>query len=189
MRTWAIQGRPCLTKRNRRLDAISIDQTETRTYHSTVSTTQEIAVAMFRVACVLMTITGMLACPFVCMANVGGHRPPVEPRAGCSCCQHRWQDSSGESKSGKSPVDPERRGLPPSEACDCICLCKGAVEAAGVREIDLGGQSTLIAWLGFSPSAGADAASGPLTSFAEAPPPPRLGSGRLIRLAFASLLL
>ena len=143
---------------------------------------------MFRVAYILLTIAGILACPFACMAKVGGHRASVEQRAGCSCCQHR-QAPAGESGSGRSPVEPERRGPAHPEGCNCTCLCKGAVETTEVPKADLGEQTAFAVWL--DTSLLTQAGAGPLSfsSFGEALPPPQLGSGRMIRLALASLLL
>ena len=144
---------------------------------------------MFRVTCVLLTITGMLACPFVCMAKVGAHGAPAEQRAGCPCCQHRSQHPASEGQSDSSPVRPERDGPSPIEDCDCTCLCKGAPHAEGDFKFSLEKQTADNVWLDFSLAAQADAGSQSLRCFAEAPPPPKLGSGRLIRLALASLLL
>ena len=148
---------------------------------------------MFRVAYILLTIAGILACPFTCMAKVGGLRASVEQRAGCSCCQHP-QAPAGESGSGRSPPEPERReperrGPAHPEGCNCICLCKGAVETTGVPKVDLGEQTAFAVWLDASLLTQAGAESLSFSSFGEALPPPQLGSGRMIRLALASLLL
>ena len=144
---------------------------------------------MFRVAYVLLTVAGISACPFMCMAKVGDHGASAEQRAGCPCCQHRRQDPTGEGQSDNSPVKPERDGPSPIEDCDCTCLCKGALHAEGVFKFNLEEQTAGNVWLDFSLGARADAGFQSLPWFAEAPPPPKLGSGRLIRLAFASLLL
>jgi len=143
---------------------------------------------MFRVAYVLLTVAGILACPFACMANVGAQSASVEQRAGCSCCQHR-QAPVAESGSGSRLVEPEHRSPAHPEGCNCTCLCKGAVETTGVPKADLGEHMALAVWLGTSLLTHADAGALSLSSFDEGPPPPRLGSGRMIRLALASLLL
>ncbi len=158
---------------------------------------------MFRVAYVLLTVAGISACPFVCMAKVGDHGAPVGQRAGCPCCQHRCQDPTGQAptgqdptgegqsdnKSDNNPVKPERDDPSPIEGCDCTCLCKGAPHAEGVFEFDLEEQTAGNVRLDFSVGAQADIDFQSLLCFAEAPPPPKLGSGRSIRLALASLLL
>lgn len=139
---------------------------------------------MFRAAYVLLTIAGILACPFSCMAKVGDHRASVEQRAGCSCCQDR-QNPADE----RSPLEPERRGPANPEGCDCTCLCKGAVETKAVPMADLDGQLAFAVCLDVCLLRHPNVESPSLFHFSESPPPPQLGSGRMIRLALASLLL
>ena len=144
---------------------------------------------MFRVAYILLTVAGILACPFKCMAKVGAQGVPAEQRAGCSCCQHSWQDPAGGSGFEASPVEPQRRGPAYPEDCDCICLCRGAVETVGGPQPGLGEQAAFTAWLDSSLITQADAASSSFPSLAEGSPPPEFCCGRMIRLALASLLL
>ena len=132
---------------------------------------------MFRAAYVLLTIAGILACPFSCMAKVGDHRASVEQQAGCSCCQDR-----------QAP-DGERRGPANPEGCDCTCLCKGAVETKAVPMADLDVQLAFAVCLDACLLRHPNVESPSLFHFGESPPPPQLGSGRMIRLALASLLL
>jgi hypothetical protein len=143
---------------------------------------------MFRVAYILLTVAGILACPFVCMAKVGAHGAPAEQRSGCSCCQH-WQNSPDESDSGTGPVGSQPCGPAHPKDCDCTCLCKGAPHTEGDGKFSLEEQTMRDVWLDFSLAAQADAGSRSLRCSADAPPPPKLGSGRLISLALASLLL
>lgn len=143
---------------------------------------------MFRVAYVLLTVAGSLACPFECMAKIGGQSAPARQRVACSCCQHR-QDPADESGSGTSPVGSQRRGPAHPEGCDCLCLCKGAVETTESPKVDLGEQMAFAVRLDTSLVTQAGAGVLSLPSFDEGPPPPGLGSGRMIRLALASLLL
>ena len=124
---------------------------------------------MFRAVQVLLTVAGILACPFQCMARVGDYRAPAEKRAACSCCQHR-QDPADESDPGTSPVEPQRRGPAHPEGCGCTCLCKGAVETAGVPKVDLGEQMALAAWLDTSVAAQVDAGASAIPSFKAGPP-------------------
>ena len=144
---------------------------------------------MFRVAYVLLTIVGILACPFACMGRVGAQSAPAEESAGCPCCQHRPQDPVREGQSDGDPNGPGRDGRSPIEDCDCSCLCKGALHAEGDFRFGPEEQAADIVWPDFSLATQADADSQSLRRFAEGPPPPNLGSGRLIRLALASLLL
>ena len=144
---------------------------------------------MFRVTHVLLTIGGMLACPFMCMATVSAHGAAAEQRAACSCCQHASQGPVGESNPEDKPVEPERRGEAPGEACDCACLCKGVVHTENDPQLVLNEQTASVVCLDFTCIVQADAGTQSVPSFAEAPPPPKLGSGRSIRLAIASLLL
>jgi len=123
------------------------------------------------------------------MAKMGGGRAPAKQQAGCSCCQHR-QDPADETDSGRNSVEPQPRGPAQPERCGCICLCNGAVETAAVSKVDVGEQMGLAAWLDTSLPAQADADEGfSLRSFGESPPLSHMASGRLIRLALASLLL
>ena len=140
---------------------------------------------MFRVTHVLLTIAAMLACPYVCMAKVSAHGAPVEQRAACSCCQHASRCPVGES----NPVETERRGGAPVEACDFMCLCKGAIYTENNPKFVLEEQTASVVCLDFTCIVQADAGSQSAPSFTEAPPPPKLCSGRSIRLAISSLLL
>jgi hypothetical protein len=63
------------------------------------------------------------------------------------------------------------------------------VETVGAPKSELREQAAFVAWLDLSLIAQADPATSSFPSFAEGPTPPKLGSGRLIRLALASLLL
>jgi hypothetical protein len=143
---------------------------------------------MFRVAYVLLTVAGILACPFQCMAKIGGHSVPAEQPAACPCCQHR-QDPADETDSGTNTAEPQPRGPAHPEGCDCQCFCNGALDTAQVPKLDLGEKGTLAAWLDASPAAQVDAGAYSPLSFHAGPPPPKIGSGRMIRLALASLLL
>ena len=144
---------------------------------------------MFRVAHAIVTIAGMLFCPFVCMAKAGPCPAPAAQRAECPCCQHRCQDPTQKGRTDDGPREPERHVPTPAEDCFCPCLCKGAVFTEGAPKLGFAEQAALVVWFDSTSITKANADSQDVFSFTEAPPPPKLGSGRLTRLALASLLL
>ena len=144
---------------------------------------------MFRVVFVLLTIAGIVACPFECMAKSAGMCAPARQRVEeCSCCQH-VQNRASETATAIGPVEPQRRDPAHPGGCGCSCLCKGAVNTASVPKVDLGEQMALSVWFDTSPIAHVDASVPSLTFSGEGPPVPKLGSGRMIRLVLGSLLL
>lgn len=80
---------------------------------------------MFRVCHVLITVLGMILCPFGCAGELGrasaSRDLEVRQPPSCSCCQHGTD--SGEQKSSRG--GPAGRGSP--SGCGCTCLCKGAL--------------------------------------------------------------
>lgn len=84
---------------------------------------------MFRVASMFLAIAVIMACPFHCMANVGGPDAPAQQEAVCSCCGHGGP--------AEDPA-PRRDPLTPGGDCGCgSCLCHGAVVESAQATIDL----------------------------------------------------
>ena len=83
---------------------------------------------MFRVFHVLITVLGMILCPFACAADLGGVKAggrgaQARQEPTCSCCQHR----AGSTDQKQSPDS--RKGRGSQSGCGCTCLCKGALKS------------------------------------------------------------
>ena len=143
---------------------------------------------MFRTAHILLTIAGIIACPFACMEPIHGgdkdcqfaasgcHRSDVPPCCGAGCC--------GSHAPGKGP------GRSQGGCSDHPCVCNGALEARAQRPV---GPTFAVADALpshplplFVPER---SAAGPASRSGDAPPFSSLGSGHAIRLALESLLL
>ena len=144
---------------------------------------------MFRFAHVLLTIAGILACPFVCMEPVIGGDPDQQlivfgchngdispPCCGDGCC--------GSDAPRNSP-EPSPRGCSGHP-----CVCNGALEARQQRPLDnefgVGDALPSHGFLGVVPER---LAAVPVSRIGDGPPFSPLSSGRAIRLALESLLL
>lgn len=141
---------------------------------------------MFRVLCVVLTVAAILACRLECMPKFGGEGTPGGRHAEDSCCEHHYDLLAEQGGCERLPVDPLRRNPPPREGCNGNCMCKGAVE---VSRPALPEQSVHVVWLDLLTINRAEAATSPACSAAEEPPYPARGSGRVLRVVLASLLL
>ena len=78
---------------------------------------------MFRTAYVLLTILGIIGCPYRCMP-VASAAPEVQPKAStCACCQkHKTAAPAPQENQQKQRNDTSKSG------CCCSCLCGGSLE-------------------------------------------------------------
>lgn len=143
---------------------------------------------MFRVVHVLLTIIGMVACPFFCLtgnlrqATGRPARAEIATAASCPCCKHAAPPSdNGQRKD--SPGTPT-----PTSQCTCPCICKGAIVGSGSERLadDLGQWMALVSIP--DAVAGGAVAYAPTWQGATCPPgdPP---SGCSMRIRLGSLLI
>ena len=131
---------------------------------------------MFQIIFVLLTILGILGCPYNCMqafcaASAGHQKAPT-----CKCCQQH------------KTTDPAKGGDPSKSGCCYSCLCGGSLEKSpNPPQLDRLTLCTLLA-----ADMPADCSSGTGISVEFPAPNERctlIDSGREIRLSISSLLL
>lgn len=131
---------------------------------------------MFRCVSILLTIAGVLSCPFTCTGGTAdlGARAPVLAEFGCSGCYGPCQDGGG--------------GPARGDGCDLDCVCKVLVE--GPAKV----PALALLWSpvdGLCAVSAADVVASLCRSSADerSPTRPGLESGFAIRIAHASLLI
>jgi hypothetical protein len=139
---------------------------------------------MFRTAYVLLTMLGIIGCPYKCMP-VASAAPEVEPKAStCACCQkHKTAAPAPRGSQEKQRDDTSKKA-----GCCCACLCGGSLEKSPPCPV-------LDPWTFFTFLAAdllGDSLSGTRNSGELAAPDglcKPVASGRDIRLSHRSLLL
>lgn len=141
---------------------------------------------MFRLAHVLLTIAGILVCPFVCAS---GGWPGGCPDRCCeqssvrTCCDDR-EDGGCESD------EPAGNPAPLPGSCKTHpCICSGALQNRYDASPDAGVWMHAAALDQALLAAPRLVAVGPAARIGESPPFPPLPTGHAIRLALESLLL
>ena len=131
---------------------------------------------MFRCVSILLTIGGVLSCPFTCAGGTAdlGSRAHISAEFGCSDCHGPCHDGEG--------------GPTPGDGCDLDCVCKVLVEGPAKA------PALALLWSpvdGLRALSAADIAASLCRSNAAewSPTHPGLEGGFAIRIAHASLLI
>jgi hypothetical protein len=138
---------------------------------------------MFRTTYVLLTILGIIGCPYRCMP-VAFAAPEIQPKAStCACCQkHKTAAPAPRGNQEKHRDDSSK-----SDCC-CSCLCGGSLEKSPPRPmLDPWAFGTFLAADLLGDSLSGTGNSGELAAPDHLCKP--VDSGRDIRLSLGSLLL
>lgn len=138
---------------------------------------------MFRVCHVLVTVLGMVLCPFACAGELHRTSAPTQnadlrQAPSCSCCQHRAAEQEESPTGGDGPDS--------QSGCGCTCLCKGALKG----DPGLSNVVTDVPHVAIAPIVDLDDSSCTEASvwWLLGGPPASYPSGRLARLVHQSLL-
>jgi hypothetical protein len=140
---------------------------------------------MFRIFHVLVTVLGIIVCPFACAGHTdelnASETAELRPGRACPCCAH------DERLRGEQPPSNGQQGRGSRSDCNCTCLCKGALKRdQGARvgiPIDVLNVPFVLPVV-FDKTSHMEAA----TSWLVGGPPPSCPAGRAARIIHQSLL-